>query len=610
MSVTKRVRGLVLVCASCALLGGLALYPVPALARFTHVYSGMSFGPGGVGSGVFSIVGGIAVDQPSGDVYVYDMGAGEGTAQAGYIYKFNAAGEPANFEALGTNVITGVGRALNPSENEIAVDSSSAGSAKGDIYVTNTATGEVRIYSSKGEFLGSLSGGGQMCGVAVDPAGNVYVSIFPSLVKEYTPAGNPVTNANYTSSLWQVNEICSVAAGSTGAVYGKIGPSGSVTKYEASQFNINEEAAVGMRVAETGGGLAVDPIDNNVYISLRSSIARYDSTGTRLEAFGEAGPGMLSGSYDVAVNATVGSSASGDVYAFDAGGHRIKIYALGVPAGPPLVNIGEAQNATRISATFSGTVNPAGSPTSYNFVYIDDADYQDALAQGAANPYAEGRSTTSTDVGSGGEVKTATVVASELRPETTYHFALVATNALGSVISRDEVFTTAPRTPPVVGTGGASAVSQNGATISGMVDTQGLVTTYGFEIGTDTAYGPSTGLGSVGAGLSEATGSLALTGLQPGTVYHYRITATNVDGTVFGADETFTTSVYPNTFVEPPAPLPFVAVPAVVFPVETKVAPKALTRAQRLAGALKACRKKVRGRRGGCERQARRRYRR
>jgi hypothetical protein len=35
-----------------------------------------------------------------------------------------------------------------------------------------------------------------------------------------------------------------------------------------------------------------------------------------------------------------------------------------------------------------------------------------------------------------------------------------------------------------------------------------------------------------------------LEGLQPGTTYHYRVVATNVDGTTYGEDQTFTTPGY------------------------------------------------------------------
>lgn len=67
----------------------------------------------------------------------------------------------------------------------------------------------------------------------------------------------------------------------------------------------------------------------------------------------------------------------------------------------------------------------------------------------------------------------------ELEPGTTYHYALVATNALGTtVIGPDQTFTTSPATPPIVSGLSVSGVTQTGATLTGTIDPQGLQTTY------------------------------------------------------------------------------------------------------------------------------------
>ena len=71
--------------------------------------------------------------------------------------------------------------------------------------------------------------------------------------------------------------------------------------------------------------------------------------------------------------------------------------------------------------------------------------------------------------------------------------------------------------------------------MEGIVSTSGLVTSYGFEVSTDPdAFGPPTGLGSVGAGFDEAPASLVLKGLQAKTTYYYKIVGTNPDGTSEG----------------------------------------------------------------------------
>src|SRR5271165_1231723 len=84
------------------------------------------FGSSQFGAASFSNVQSVAVEQSTGDVFVYDQGTAGGS-----IYKFNAAGEPVDFSALSSNVITGVGGG-GEGEDELAV--SDAGPTSGDIY--------------------------------------------------------------------------------------------------------------------------------------------------------------------------------------------------------------------------------------------------------------------------------------------------------------------------------------------------------------------------------------------------------------------------------------------------------------------------------------------
>ena len=63
---------------------------------------------------------------------------------------------------------------------------------------------------------------------------------------------------------------------------------------------------------------------------------------------------------------------------------------------------------------------------------------------------------------------------------------------------------------------------------------------------------PSTPPGQIAPFTSMQGTITALTGLQPGSTYHYRLTATNPDGTSYGPDETFTTPAYSNPIVQPP----------------------------------------------------------
>jgi hypothetical protein len=268
-----------------------------------------------------------------------------------------------------------------------------------------------------------------------------------------------------------------------------------------------------------------------------------------------------------------------------------------LPVPPVIEGVPGVSEVTRSSATVRATVDPKHSITSYHFVYVEDSQYEPA----ADDPYAAGGAGMPVSAGAGASAETVEQLLSGLKPGTTYHYTVVAINQSGRASGADETFTTAAGTPPTAVTGSSNEVAQNGATIDGVLDTNGLPTSYGFEIGTSTDYGPPTGLGSVGAGLNEAQVSLALSGLQPGTTYHYRLTATNVDGTSYGADETFTTSVFASTFATPPAPLPFVAVPSIAFPTQpkavvkksaTKKKPRRKSEAKKSKGRKQARRKK------------------
>jgi hypothetical protein len=95
--------------------------------------------------------------------------------------------------------------------------------------------------------------------------------------------------------------------------------------------------------------------------------------------------------------------------------------------------------------------------------------------------------------------------------------------------------------PPTVVTGAANGVGPSTATLTGSVNPNLKASTYHFEYGTTTAYGTSTPDGSAGAGNSPVSVSAQVGGLSPNTTYHFRLVASNDDGTSVGGDGTFTT---------------------------------------------------------------------
>ena len=128
---------------------------------------------------------GLVVEQDSGNLLVIDAGAQT-------VSRFNPDGTPANFSALGSNVIDAKGPIDGTPEEgfsfgpvagkqQIAVDNS-GGPTDGDIYVTQWSKNLAYIFAPDGTYLGQVTGAGAPftgvfpLGVAVDPSGNVFLS--------------------------------------------------------------------------------------------------------------------------------------------------------------------------------------------------------------------------------------------------------------------------------------------------------------------------------------------------------------------------------------------------------------------------------------------------
>jgi alpha-tubulin suppressor-like RCC1 family protein len=95
----------------------------------------------------------------------------------------------------------------------------------------------------------------------------------------------------------------------------------------------------------------------------------------------------------------------------------------------------------------------------------------------------------------------------------------------------------------VVTTQEPGPVSETEAILRGSVETFGVSTQAWFEYGTSDNYGRSTAIQELGAGTTPL--SATLTGLEPGTTYHYRLVARNDLITVYGTPMTLATRATP-----------------------------------------------------------------
>jgi hypothetical protein len=122
---------------------------------------------------------------------------------------------------------------------------------------------------------------------------------------------------------------------------------------------------------------------------------------------------------------------------------------------------------------------------------------------------------------------------------------VVATNLNGSIAGPDETFSTPDR--PAVAAASVSGITPTGATLSARIRPGFRPTTYHFEYGRTAAFGANTPESdSIGADNSVHTASSPVSGLRPGTTYHFRVVATNAIGITDSIEQEFTTAVQPE----------------------------------------------------------------
>jgi hypothetical protein len=111
---------------------------------------------------------------------------------------------------------------------------------------------------------------------------------------------------------------------------------------------------------------------------------------------------------------------------------------------------------------------------------------------------------------------------------------------------------------PGVYTGGISSLTPTSAILHGGLNAKGQPANYVFQYG-GKGYGAQTPLASGGRSTVTIQVAQAIGGLQPNTLYHYRIVAFGPGGATLGADRSFKTPKIPLSLqiVASPNPVPF-----------------------------------------------------
>lgn len=240
----------------------------------------------------------------------------------------------------------------------------------------------------------------------------------------------------------------------------------------------------------------------------------------------------VTGSTNTAVSVSVSGLIPGTTYHYrvvgaNAGGTANGSDMTFTTDSLPTATTNTASNTSATGATLNGTVNANNASTTVTF------EYGTTTAYGTTVTADQSPVTGTTDTAVSRAI-------TGLTPGTTYHYRVVGQNAFGTTNGGDMTFIAVD--PTTATTGAATDITQISATLTGTVNPNGLSTTVTFEYGLDTSYSRSISADpSAVNGIGDTPVNGYVTGLMPGNTYHYRVVATNVNGTVYGADRTFST---------------------------------------------------------------------
>lgn len=221
------------------------------------------------------------------------------------------------------------------------------------------------------------------------------------------------------------------------------------------------------------------------------------------------------------------------------------------PFVPPRIAPGSTAKFVKpTSAVLFGELNPENASTEY-FMEIAQSPLTSACPQGARKEACSGVATTPVSRSHAYGSRGLTQDVAELHPSTTYHFRISAESESvnetekATALGEEAEFTTPPAAEVRVTTGGVNGVTSAEAVIEGSIETGGLTAAYTFEVGVYAGAATQYGVvfsGSVPASTGPVSRSLAVVGLQPGTIYAYRIQAENGYGSAFGDTHVFETN--------------------------------------------------------------------
>jgi hypothetical protein len=523
------VRGtrvaLVGACLAGLCLGAAAPAAAEVVDRYVYPaqYPNASFdGSDAVGAGGFGEAKYIAVDQTSGDVYV-----GSGCCS---VYHMNAEGESIPFSALAPN--TTFEKALYYQAG-LAVDNSTAGT-QGRIYAKQAFSG-LFAYLPTGApveppFPVAVPGGS--CGVEVAPDGGVWVGNESGGIQRFTSAG-----ASSNESIPTSTPVCRFAIDASEDFFVGGQPGEPIKKYSRAGTLLDAEWGA---TGKGSGFVTVDRSTGEVIAAFPDVLGDHvnvlGSDGSYLSSFGFAEnsrgyPGLSGYPEAVAVD-----EASKTAYVANRSTGKVDMFVKTGPTTIPDVTT-EPAATTVTGAVLKGIIDPDAAHggtdvTECAFEWGSSSLYDHSVPCDQAMP--------------AGSPTPVTATVPELEEGKIYHFRIVA-NSANKVQAYGEDRTFQVSEIPITSSEFTSEVFSDGARLNATVVPRGAQTTFHFEYGT--APCSSAPCSSAPGFLipeelgiyPTRKGTQAISGLEPGTTYYWRVVANNLNGTVAGPDHTFTT---------------------------------------------------------------------
>ncbi len=487
---------------------------------------------------------GVAVNQANGHVYVTENGNRR-------VSEFDAAG---NFvRTWGADVLIGGVTTFEICEvaascKQAATAPAAAAAAGGrfggsigypvtdesnNVWVPDATSRRIQKFDSSGNFIAAygynvdqLGGGGALETCVSTAAGACQAGTSGALPGQFSSV-NPTKLAIDSSG-----NVYAIDAGNNRVQ--KFDPAfTSVVPFGATTFQAFNSTSPPTQVTSTQSGTRlVFAIANTVAAGGEVQLLQLDPADASVKDTSLVGAGLNN------VGGLAEQAASGNLLATtsSANSPRKVLVLSSTPVPDPVPAMDPVTAKTDTTATFSGSVDPKGGWVSCAFEYSTDQVVWKSVAEPDCDSLAANGGTQAVSQGVTG-----------LTPGSHYFVRLSVSRPLAPNSTKSSLakaFET-DGAAPAVSKVGVTDIGDTSVRLLGMIDPRNSATGYVFQYGTTPSLGSSTAPVNIGGGTTPVLVSQVVNGLQPDTLYYFKLVATNLVGSTSSPGQSFTTRVGP-----------------------------------------------------------------